>query len=103
MFLKFTNHNKSVLICCSTPMYNTITNQNSAILPACFTLKLNKPMPICVSLVSKIQQGQQWQEVDSSVSQPLLNLIVNHSSEGKMSCSNNKGLFVVGFYIFFVI
>lgn len=56
-------------------------------------------MPICLSLVSQIQQGQQWQEVDSNAPQPLLNLIVNHSSEGKMSCSNNKGLFVVCFYL----
>ncbi|XP_050298124.1 mediator of RNA polymerase II transcription subunit 1 isoform X2 [Anthonomus grandis grandis] len=79
----------------SSPTYTPITAQNSAVVPACFTLKLNKPMPMCLSLVRKIQQIQQWPEIDNNnVPQPLLNSIVNHSSDGKMSCSNNKGLFV---------
>ncbi|CAG9773948.1 unnamed protein product [Ceutorhynchus assimilis] len=79
----------------STPTYTPITSQNSATVPACFTLKLNKPMPMCLSLIRKIQQIQQWSDGDNnSAPQPLLNLIVSHISEGKMSCSNNKGLFV---------
>ncbi|ERL89217.1 mediator of RNA polymerase II transcription subunit 1 isoform X2 [Dendroctonus ponderosae] len=78
----------------STPSYTPLTIQNSAVVPACFSLKLNKPMPVCVSLVRKMQQIQQWVEVETRAPQPLLNMIVNQCSGGKMSCNNNKGLFV---------
>ncbi|KAL1498003.1 hypothetical protein ABEB36_008869 [Hypothenemus hampei] len=77
-----------------SPIYNPLNNQNSAILPACFSLKLVKPMPMCLSLIRRIQQIHSWQDVDNNNPQPMLNLIVNHSSEGKMTCTNNQGLFV---------
>ncbi|XP_030751629.1 mediator of RNA polymerase II transcription subunit 1 isoform X2 [Sitophilus oryzae] len=80
----------------STPTYTPLTSQNCSTVPACFTLKLNKPMPLCVSLLRKIHQIQQIPDIDniSNTPKPLLNLIVNHSSDGKMSSNNNKGLFV---------
>ncbi|CAH1154639.1 unnamed protein product [Phaedon cochleariae] len=78
----------------STPSYTPLTGQNSAVVPACFMLKLNKPLPMSLSLVRQIQQIHPWTEIDSAPVQPLLNLIVTHCSEGKMTSSNNKGLFV---------
>ncbi|KAJ8959121.1 hypothetical protein NQ318_022378 [Aromia moschata] len=78
----------------STPSYSPLTAQNSAVIPACFVLKLNKPMPMCLSLVRQIQQIHPWTDIDSAPTQPLLNLIVSHASDGKMDSSNNRGLFV---------
>ncbi|CAH0564837.1 unnamed protein product [Brassicogethes aeneus] len=78
----------------NTPSNSPLTNQNSTVIPACFVLKLNKPMPMCISLVRKIQQISQWTDIDNQPTQPLLNLIVQHSSDGQMECSNSKGLFV---------
>nr|CAH7762878.1 unnamed protein product [Callosobruchus chinensis] len=77
-----------------TPSYTSLSSQNSAVIPACFVLKLNKPMPMCLSLVRQIQQLQQWTDIDSVPQQPLLNLIVTHCSEGKVHSANNKGMFV---------
>ncbi|CAH1971867.1 unnamed protein product [Acanthoscelides obtectus] len=77
-----------------TPSYTSLSNQNSAVIPACFVLKLNKPMPMCLSLVRQIQQLQQWSDIDNVPQQPLLNLIVTHCSEGKVHSANNKGMFV---------
>ncbi|KAG5890718.1 hypothetical protein JTB14_026024 [Gonioctena quinquepunctata] len=78
----------------STPSYTPLSSQNSAVIPACFMLKLNKPLPMCLSLVRQIQQIHPWADIDSAPVQPLLNLIVAHCSGGKMTSSNNKGLFV---------
>nr|CAI5854489.1 unnamed protein product [Callosobruchus analis] len=77
-----------------TPAYTSLTSQNSALIPACFILKLNRPLPMCLSLVRQIQQLQQWTDIDSVPQQPLLNLIVTHCSEGKIHSANNKGMFV---------
>ncbi|KAJ8922927.1 hypothetical protein NQ315_001471 [Exocentrus adspersus] len=78
----------------NTPSYSPVTAQNSAVIPACFVLKLNKPMPMCLSLVKQIQKIHPWTDIDSAPTQPLLNLIVSHSSNGKMESCNNRGLFV---------
>jgi mediator of RNA polymerase II transcription subunit 1 len=80
----------------STPSFSPLSSQNSAAIPACFVLKLNKPMPMCVSLVRQIQQVTELDSIEQSATHPLLSLIVHHSSEGKMESGNNKGLFVVG-------
>lgn len=85
----------NIHIYCSTPVYSPLTNQNTAVIPACFVLKLNKPLPMCLPLIRQIQQIHAWTEIDSVPMQPILNLIVNHCSEGKMVSSTNKGLFVV--------
>ncbi|XP_074040881.1 mediator complex subunit 1 [Leptinotarsa decemlineata] len=78
----------------NTPSYTSLTSQNSAVIPACFMLKLNKPLPMCLSLIRQIQQIHPWTDIDSAPVQPLLNLIVAHCSDNKMSSSNHKGLFV---------
>lgn len=80
---------------CSTPSFAALTNQNSAVIPACFMLKLNKPMPMCVSLVRQIQQLTELECAEMSSTHPLLSLIASHASEGKLEGGNNKGLFVV--------
>lgn len=78
----------------STPSYAPVNSQNSAVIPACFLLKLNKPLPMCLSLVRKIQQIYPWTEIDSAPVQPMLNLVVSECSNNKMHSANNKGLFV---------
>ncbi|KAF5290493.1 hypothetical protein FQA39_LY03597 [Lamprigera yunnana] len=78
----------------STPSFAALTNQNSAVIPACFLLKLNKPMPMCVSLVHQIQQLTELECVEMSSTYPLLSLIVTHASQGQIEPGNNKGLFV---------
>lgn len=61
-------------------------------------MKLNKPLPMCLPLIRQIQQIHPWTEIDNIQMQPILNLIVNHCSDGKMTSSTNKGLFVVSKY-----
>uniref|UniRef100_A0A6P7G505 Mediator of RNA polymerase II transcription subunit 1 n=2 Tax=Diabrotica virgifera virgifera TaxID=50390 RepID=A0A6P7G505_DIAVI len=78
----------------STPSYTALNSQNCAVIPACFLLKLNKPLPMCLALVRQIQQIYPWTEIDTAPVYPLLNLIVTHCSDNKMNSSNNKGLFV---------
>uniref|UniRef100_A0A1Y1L2C4 Mediator of RNA polymerase II transcription subunit 1 n=1 Tax=Photinus pyralis TaxID=7054 RepID=A0A1Y1L2C4_PHOPY len=78
----------------STPSFAALTNQNSAVIPACFMLKLNKPMPMCVSLIQQIQQLTELECVEMSSTHPLLSLIVTHASDGQIEPGNNKGLFV---------
>lgn len=58
-------------------------------------LKLNKPLPMCVSLVRRIQQVTDMEFVDVSSTHPLMSLITQHISEGQLDCAQNKGLFVV--------
>lgn len=52
-------------------------------------------MPMCLSLVRQIQQVTELDSIDQSSTEPLLNLIVRHSSDNKLESGNNKGLFVV--------
>ncbi|XP_018319034.1 mediator of RNA polymerase II transcription subunit 1 [Agrilus planipennis] len=78
----------------STPSFAALSPQNSAVIPACFILKLNKPMPMCVALVKQLQQLTELECADTSVTHPLLSLIVTHHSDGKMDTANNRGLFV---------
>ncbi|XP_075237789.1 mediator complex subunit 1 [Lycorma delicatula] len=80
------------------PVYGPLTNQNSANLPACFVLKLSKPMPMCVQLVRKIKQVTEIDCGDVSSAVPLLSLIVQHANlttSGTIDPVDNKGLFVV--------
>ncbi|GLV34478.1 Mediator complex subunit 1 [Carabus blaptoides fortunei] len=78
----------------NTPSYAPLSNQNSAILPACFVLRLNKPLPMCVSLVRRIQQITDMECGDMSSTHPLMSLTTQHVSAGKLDCAQNKGLFV---------
>nr|XP_022912854.1 mediator of RNA polymerase II transcription subunit 1-like isoform X1 [Onthophagus taurus] len=83
------NHNGK-----NTPSYALLSNNNSAVIPACFVLKLNKPMPICATLIRQIYQITELECADLTNTQPLLGLITLHSSNGKMDTASNKGLFV---------
>lgn len=79
----------------STPSYANLTNLNSSVIPACFVLRLNKAMPMCVSLIRQIQQLTELECAETTVTHPLIGLIVSHSTNGKLDGKNNRGLFVV--------
>ncbi|KAK9888254.1 hypothetical protein WA026_000519 [Henosepilachna vigintioctopunctata] len=80
--------------CKSTPSFSPLGSQNSAIIPATFVLKLNKPLPMCVNLVMQLQAITELEWVDFTTKRPLLDLIVCQSSEGKLRSENNRGLFL---------
>lgn len=84
-----------MIFCFSTPSYAPLSNQNSTVLPACFVLRLNKPLPMCVSLVRRIQQVTEMECGDLTSTHPLMSLITQHASNGQLDCAQNKGLFVV--------
>jgi len=79
----------------STPLYAPLNANNSATLPACFVLRLNNPMPLCLALVRRIQQVTEMECGDLSTPHPLLSLVTQHASAGQLDCANNRGLFVV--------
>ncbi|XP_046678698.1 mediator of RNA polymerase II transcription subunit 1 isoform X2 [Homalodisca vitripennis] len=81
--------NRSTKIC--TPVYAPLTSQNSASLPACFVLKLHQPMPVCLALVHRIQSVTEIECGDLSNPSPLLSLITQHVSQGKL---DTRGLLV---------
>lgn len=76
------------------PVYATVSSQNSASLPACFVLKLHQPMPMCLALIKKIQAVTEIECGDLSPPHPLLSLITQHVSQGKLDCADNRGLFI---------
>ncbi|XP_066993755.2 mediator of RNA polymerase II transcription subunit 1 [Anabrus simplex] len=78
----------------SSPSYAALTASNSATLPACFVLRLNHPLPMCLALVRRIQQVTEIECGDLSSPHPLLSLITQHASAGQLDCANNRGLFV---------
>lgn len=92
-------HHDSVLLfpIASTPLYAPLNANNSATLPACFVLRLNNPMPLCLALVRRIQQVTEMECGDLSTPHPLLSLVTQHASDGQLDCANNRGLFVVCF------
>jgi hypothetical protein len=87
----------SVFHVASTPLYAPLSANNSATLPACFALRLNNPMPMCLPLVRRIQQITEMECGDLSTPHPLLSLVTQHASTGQLDCANNRGLFVVCF------
>ncbi|PSN37768.1 hypothetical protein C0J52_13188 [Blattella germanica] len=78
----------------SSPQYAALNTTNSATLPACFVLRLNNPMPMCLALVRRIQQVTEMECGDLSSPHPLLSLVTQHASAGQLDCANNRGLFV---------
>uniref|UniRef100_A0A8D8LNG0 Mediator of RNA polymerase II transcription subunit 1 n=1 Tax=Cacopsylla melanoneura TaxID=428564 RepID=A0A8D8LNG0_9HEMI len=80
----------------STPVYGASTPQNTTPLPACFVLKLSKPIPMAVSLVKKIQAVTEMECTTSDLSSacPLLSLIIQHGSDKPDESVSNKPLFV---------
>ncbi|GLH15871.1 Mediator of RNA polymerase II transcription subunit 1 [Gryllus bimaculatus] len=78
----------------NSPTYAALSANNSATLPACFVLRLNNPMPMCLTLVRCIQQITEIECGDLSSPHPFLSLITQHASAGQLDCANNRGLFV---------
>lgn len=74
------------------PSFAALSNLNSTMLPASFVLKLPKPFPMAVALVRKIHAVTLIECADTSTTQPLLSLIINQASEGKLSASSDRGL-----------
>lgn len=77
----------------TSPTYTPMGTHNSIMLPASFVLRLNKPMPVAVSLINLIQQKTEFNFGDASAAMPILGLITKHSSDGLVQ-SATKGLFV---------
>lgn len=77
------------------PRYGTLNATNSTALPACFVLKLGKPIPIFKGLLNSIQNITGIENTVSSDPQPILNLITQVVSDNQLDCSEEKGLFVV--------
>lgn len=75
--------------CTSQPM----GAHNSIMLPANFVLKLNKPMPLSVAIIQKIQQTTDIPFGDLTAATPILSLITQQNSNGQFT-SATKGLFV---------
>lgn len=79
----------------SKPAYNKLTVENSIMLPACFVLRLSKPMPVDVVLLRQIQQITKINfsaELLANLS-PILSLLTSHVTGGLTSAS--KGMVVV--------
>ncbi|KAF6213795.1 hypothetical protein GE061_011517 [Apolygus lucorum] len=77
----------------SWPVYAPLGTSNSISLAGSFVLTLNKPMPICISLINSISAVTQVPCADLTTTYPLLNLICQHSGNGTET-SSSKELFV---------
>lgn len=79
----------------SKPIYATMNADNSIMLPACFVLRLNKPVPIGINYLRQIEQITRIKFPDDVMNktQSMLSLIVNHVTEGQLT-NATKGLYV---------
>lgn len=79
----------------SKPTYAAMNAENSIMLPACFVLRLNKPIPIGVHLLRRIEQITRIKFPDDVMAKPqsMLSLIANHATE-RLITNATKGLFV---------
>ncbi|CAH0715648.1 unnamed protein product, partial [Brenthis ino] len=84
----------------SGPIYAKLVPQNSAMLPACFTLKLSQPTPLCAGLAKLIHATTEVEVAgDWANAKPMLGLVAqqayNKLAPGKIVELNlSKGLFV---------
>ncbi|XP_052747649.1 mediator of RNA polymerase II transcription subunit 1 [Galleria mellonella] len=82
------------------PVYAQLVPQNSAMLPACFTLKLSQPMPLCSGLAKLIHATTEVEVAgDWANAKPMLGLVAqeayNKLNPGKnIELNLSKGLFV---------
>ncbi|XP_042868908.1 mediator of RNA polymerase II transcription subunit 1-like isoform X1 [Penaeus japonicus] len=76
------------------PSFSGLTNDNSMTLPACFSLKLRKPMPVSLALIQRINEVTCLDCVDLSNQQSLISLIVQQATDGQFEYNSNRGLFV---------
>lgn len=79
----------------SMPAYAAMNAENSIMLPACFVLRLNKPIPIGVHLLRQIEKITRIKFPEDVMAKPqsMLSLIANHATEGLIT-NATKGLFV---------
>lgn len=75
--------------------YASLNADNSIMLPACFVLRLNKPIAIGVNLLRQIEQITKTKFPDEVIakSSPILSLIACHVTDGQIT-NPTKGLFV---------
>ncbi|KAI5644339.1 mediator of RNA polymerase II transcription subunit 1 domain-containing protein [Phthorimaea operculella] len=82
------------------PIYAPLVPQNSAMLPACFTLKLTQPLPLCAALAKLIQATTEVEVAgDWANAKPIIGIIAqqayNKLTPGKtIELNLSKGLFV---------
>nr|XP_032517270.1 mediator of RNA polymerase II transcription subunit 1 [Danaus plexippus plexippus] len=82
------------------PVYAQLVPQNSAMLPACFTLKLSQPTPMCAGLAKLIHATTDVEVAgDWANAKPMLGLVAqqayNKLAPGKtVELNLSKGLFV---------
>ncbi|XP_049873543.1 mediator of RNA polymerase II transcription subunit 1 [Pectinophora gossypiella] len=82
------------------PVYAQLVPQNSAMLPACFTLKLSQPTPLCAALAKLIHATTEVEVAgDWANAKPMLGLVAqqayNKLAPGKtIELNLSKGLFV---------
>ncbi|XP_059049979.1 mediator of RNA polymerase II transcription subunit 1-like [Achroia grisella] len=82
------------------PVYAQLVPQNSAMLPACFTLKLSQPMPLCSGLAKLIHATTEVEVAgDWTNAKPMLGLVAqqayNKLNPGKnIELNLSKGLYV---------
>ncbi|XP_072949120.1 mediator of RNA polymerase II transcription subunit 1 [Epargyreus clarus] len=82
------------------PVYAQLVPQNSSMLPACFTLKLSQPMPLCAGLAKLIYATTEVEvSGDWANAKPMLGLVAQQAYNKLVPGKNielnlSKGLFV---------
>ncbi|XP_050686604.1 mediator of RNA polymerase II transcription subunit 1-like isoform X2 [Eriocheir sinensis] len=76
------------------PSFSGLTTDNSMTLPACFSLKLRRPMPVSLALLQRINEVTGLECVDPSNQQSLIPLIIQQAADTHSECNSNRGLFV---------
>lgn len=78
----------------SLPSFAALSNLNSTTLPASFVLHLPNSIPMATNLIKKIQAVTNIECADMTTCQSLLFLIIKDTSEGKLECRSDQGLYV---------
>ncbi|CAD7081015.1 unnamed protein product [Hermetia illucens] len=77
----------------SIPVFSPITPTNSTVLPATFVLRLNKPIPVCDSLLDAIVATTQQSLSEPDGRTSIMELVVQTASNGALR-NGSKGLFI---------
>lgn len=73
--------------------YDPMTSFNSTMLPASFVLALNKPMPVCQSIIKRLSIEPPPGGDSAAKPQPIMGLVANSVVDGA-GANLQKGLFV---------
>ncbi|XP_064647589.1 mediator of RNA polymerase II transcription subunit 1-like isoform X2 [Lineus longissimus] len=74
------------------PSFPQLSTQNSSMLCACFVLNLQTPIPVSLSILQRIQQVTGIEFIEGAIMQPIVSLIADDMSKGKMKYDQEKGL-----------